>query len=184
MVKTWPFQGLLVTSNVWGWKGHSLNHLDCITIIFLKQFLSGSKGPEDVFGSFQRCPPPPPRVGFATCISVAGSTFTHPKQEKQHTDFDTEKTKNTLQLLLNLKLTPLSSFSWLQYFLFGYFLLVLSSQLNPPPFFWLSKSPFFVGKSRLEAVPQPLLSQVFSHHGSWRRNGSDQCLRFPLVMIT
>ena len=23
-----PFKGLLVTSNVWGWKGHGLNHLD------------------------------------------------------------------------------------------------------------------------------------------------------------
>ena len=31
MVK-WPFQRLLVTSNVWGWKGHGLNHL--VHIIF------------------------------------------------------------------------------------------------------------------------------------------------------
>ena len=39
MVKTWPFKGENVTSNVWGWKGHGLNHLGFVLLNKYKYIL-------------------------------------------------------------------------------------------------------------------------------------------------
>ena len=117
----WPFwdgenvtrtQGLLVTSNVWGWKGHGLNHLDCITMIFLKQFLSGSKGPEDVFGSFQRCPP----HGWDLPHAYQWQVQPLPTQNKKNNIqiWHGENKKHTATFVVELKTQISLSFSWLQ----------------------------------------------------------------------
>ena len=48
-----PFKGLLVTSNVWGWKGHGLNQLgDDVLFLLLSVFLSFLGGFQSFWESF------------------------------------------------------------------------------------------------------------------------------------
>ena len=120
-------------------------------------------------------------LGFATCISVAGSTFTHPKQGKQYTDLIRRKQKNTLQLLLlNLKLMSLLPFHDYSSSCLVIFCWCSQANSTHPPFFGCLKALF---KNVLRFLSVNPASKQFLNH-FWAKssaimaadggNGSDQ----------